>query len=70
MSMKEVLDAMHKGATLCMEHTKDGRVFWLEPRRLIIRSDVADRVIEFPSIVPGGDGLFKDEASQTWEAAQ
>ena len=70
MTTKEVLDAMHKGATLCMEHTKDGRVFWLEPRRIIIRSDVADRVIEFPSIVTGGDGLFKDEASQMWKVAQ
>jgi len=70
MTTKEVLDAMHKGATLCMEHTKDGRVFWLGPRRIIIRSEVADRVIEFPSIVPGGDRLFKDEASQTWKVAQ
>ena len=70
MTTKEVLDAMHKGATLCMEHTKDGRVFWLKPRRIIIRSDVADRVTEFPGIVSGGDVLFKDEASQTWKVAQ
>jgi hypothetical protein len=70
MTAKEVLDDMHKGATLCIEHTKDGRVFWLEPRRIIVRTDVADRVIEFPGIVPGGDRLFKDAASQTWKAAR
>ena len=46
MTTKEVLDAMHKGATLCMEHTKDGRVFWLEPRRIIIRAYAAPEQLD------------------------
>jgi hypothetical protein len=68
MTTKEVLKAMNRGAVLCMEYASGRRVYWLEPKRTIIRSDVADTVIKLPGIVPGGDRLFKDEVGQTWRA--
>jgi hypothetical protein len=68
MTTKEVVKAMIKGAVLCMEYAPAGPVYWLEPKRIIIRSDIADRVIKLPGIVPGGDRLFKDEVGQTWRA--
>jgi hypothetical protein len=52
-----------------MEYASGGPVYWLEPKRIIVRSDVADRVIKLPGIVPGGDRLFKDAVDQTWRAA-
>ena len=66
MTEKEVVKAMSKGAVLCREHAPSGAVYWLEPRRIIIRSDVANVVIGLPGIVSGGDGLFGDGCSQTW----
>jgi hypothetical protein len=66
MTTKEVIEAMRKGAVLCMEHNEDGKTYWLEPRRIIVRSDVARNVISFPGIKKGGDKLFKDAVDQTW----
>ena len=68
MTTKEVLAAMSKCAVLCKEHAYGGPVFWLEPRRIIIRSNVAERVIAYPGIVPGSDRLFDDARPQTWRA--
>jgi len=69
MTTKQVLAAMSKGAVLCKEYAYGGPVFWLEPKRIIIRSNVAERVIACPGIVPGSDGLFKDAPPQTWRIA-
>ena len=69
MTAKEVVNAMAQGAILCMEFAGSERVYWLEPKRKLIRSDVAERVIGLPGISPGGDSLFKDAVSQTWGAA-
>jgi hypothetical protein len=68
MTTKEVLAALGKGAVLCKEYAYSGPVFWLEPKRIIIRSDVAERVIASPGIVPGSDRLFEDAPPQTWRA--
>jgi hypothetical protein len=46
---KEVLKAMSKGAVLCKEYAPAGPVYWLEPKRIIIRSDVANAVIKLPA---------------------
>jgi hypothetical protein len=67
MTAKEVIKAMGKGAVLCKEYAPAGPVYWLEPKRFVIRSDVAATVIKLPGIV-AGDGLFRDEAGQTWRA--
>jgi hypothetical protein len=68
MNMKQVVAAMGKGATLCMEYDKEnGKVFWLEPTRTLIRQDVGERVIELPFIINGGDSLFSDTPTQTWK---
>jgi hypothetical protein len=67
MTEKEVVKAMSKGAVLCKECAPSGPVFWLEPKRIIIRADVAARVISLRGIIPSGDGLFKEEAGQTWK---
>jgi hypothetical protein len=67
MTAKEVIKAMGKGAVLCKEYAPAGPVYWLEPKRIIIRSDVAATVSRLPGIV-SGDGLFKGEAGQTWRA--
>jgi hypothetical protein len=69
MTAKEVVEAMARGAVLCMEHAPEGKVFWLEPKRILIRADVGERVVQIPGIRPGGDVLFNDCASQTWKAA-
>lgn len=72
MNMKQVLQAMQQeGSVLCMEYgtTKEQpRVYWLEPKRILVASDVAQNVIGFPGVVPGGDSLFKDDTAQTWRA--
>ena len=69
MNLRQVVAAMGKGATLCMEYDQErGKVFWLEPSRTIIRQDVGERVIELPFIITGGDSLFKDTPAQTWKA--
>jgi hypothetical protein len=65
MTAKEVIKAMSKGAVLCKEYAPAGPVDWLEPKRIVIRSDVAATVIKLPGIV-SGDGLFRGEAGQTW----
>jgi hypothetical protein len=67
MTAKEVLNAMAKGEVLCMGYDKNGMQYWLEPRRILVRSDVAQRVINLPNIVTGGDRLFSDASSQTWK---
>jgi hypothetical protein len=70
MNLKQVVAAMGKGATLCMEYNKEqGKVFWLEPTRTLIRQDVGERVIELPFIATGGDTLFKDTSAQTWKVS-
>lgn len=71
MTTKEVLAAMQKGAVLCMEFSgtlDQPKVYWLEPKRILIRSDVAEGVISLPGVKPGGDSLFKDAVAQTWRA--
>jgi len=70
MTAKEEAAAMSSGSTLCMEFDGDGnKVFWLEPRRILIRADVGERVVMLPGIIPGGDSLFDNTTSQTWKAA-
>jgi hypothetical protein len=70
MNLKQVVNAMGKGATLCMEYDSDrGKVFWLNPSRTLVRQDVGERVIELPFIVSGGDSLFKDTPAQTWKVS-
>lgn len=66
MTSKQVLDAMSKGAVLCMEFSGGDRVYWLEPKRVILRSDVAERILSLPNMKSGGDSLFKDTPCQTW----
>ena len=66
MSTKEILEAMTKGAILCMEYNGRDKVFWIEPRRIIVRSDVAEKIIGLPNVQSGGDSLFKDAPAQTW----
>jgi len=69
MDLKQVVKAMGKGATLCMEYDSEhGKVFWLEPGRTLVRQDVGERVVQLPFVVPGGDSLFKDTPNQTWKA--
>jgi hypothetical protein len=71
MNTKDVLKEMSKGAVLCMEHTADTtqpKVFWLEPKRILIRADIAEAVTKLPGVLPGGDSLFRDAVSQTWRA--
>jgi hypothetical protein len=48
----QVLEAMRKGAVLCLGHEGFEQVYWLEPKRIIIRRDVAQRIIGLPGIVP------------------
>jgi hypothetical protein len=67
MTEREAAAAMAKGAVLCMGFEKTGEVYWLEPRRIIIRRDVAKKIIGLPGIDPGGDSLFKDAVCQTWK---
>jgi hypothetical protein len=66
MTTKQILEALAKGAVLCRGLEGGETVFWLEPRRIIIRSDVARAIISMPGLVPGKDGLFDDSYSQTW----
>ena len=65
MRTPDILEALAKGATLCKGYEPDGTVYWLEPRRIIIRADVALNII--PMLQESGDGLFED-ATQTWKA--
>ena len=66
MTAKQILEAMSKGAILCMEYSGRDKVFWIEPRRIIVRSDVADKIIGLPNVKSGGDSLSKDTPAQTW----
>ena len=66
---KEILEAMSKGAILCMEYNGLDKVFWIEPRRVIVRCDVAEKIISLPSVKSGGDSLFKNSPAQTWRLA-
>jgi len=70
MTAKETLAAMSKGEILCMGFDGLNKSYWLEPSRRMVRSDVAERIIALPGIVPGGDRLFKDSAPQTWRMAR
>jgi hypothetical protein len=63
------LAAMSKGAILCRGYEGFEDVFWLEPRRIRIRSDVARQIIVLPGVVSGKDGLFDDSYAQTWRIA-
>ena len=65
-TIKQILEAMTKGAILCMEYDRSNKVFWIEPRRVIVRSDVAEKIIGLPNVKSGGDSLFKDAPAQTW----
>jgi hypothetical protein len=49
-----------------MEFSGGDRVYWLEPKRVIIRSDIAERILSLPGVKGGGDSLFKDVTCQTW----
>jgi hypothetical protein len=65
---KKVIEAMAKGATMCMEYDQErGQVFWLEPTRTLVRQDVGEHVIAYHFVIPGGDSLFKDTPTQTWK---
>jgi hypothetical protein len=66
MTSKQVLEAMQKGAVLCMEYDGQDKVYWLEPKRIIIRSNVAEAILTFPNLKSGGDSLFRDTPCQTW----
>jgi hypothetical protein len=69
MTSKEIVTYLseNRGARLCMEHTEEGRVYWLSPRRIIVRADQAEKII--PLLKDSGDALpFKDAVSQTWRA--
>ena len=70
MTTKQILEAMAKGAVLCCGLEGGESVFWLEPRRIIIRSDIARAIIAMPGLAPGRDGLFDDSYSQTWRIAR
>jgi hypothetical protein len=69
MNLKQVLEAMSKGEVLCMGYSNEGngKEYWLEPRRAMVRCDVAERVISIVGIEIGGDRLFTDASSQTWK---
>jgi hypothetical protein len=62
---KQIIQAMSEGAILCMERSP--RVYWIEPSRIIVRSDTAQKIIALQ--VGGGDSLFKDTLCQTWRLA-
>jgi len=64
---KQIIQAMSEGAILCMERSP--RVYWIEPSRIIVRSDTAQKIIALPGVVGGGDSLFKDTLCQTWRLA-
>jgi hypothetical protein len=66
MTTKQVIAAMSGGATLCMEYADGRKIYWLEPKRILIEADVAERVIGIPGVKPGGDTIFKDTVAQTW----
>ena len=68
MTNKQLLERVAKGETLCMGYDPDGeRLWWLEPSRLTVRSDVAEKIITLHGIEPSGDSLFRDSCSQTWK---
>lgn len=66
MTSKKVLEAMASGAILCMGWEGEEQVYWLEPKRVRVRSDVATVIIALPGVISGGDSLFKDAPAQTW----
>lgn len=65
MTTKQILEAMAEGAILCMGYEGRDKVFWIEPRRIIVRSDVAEKIISLPGVASGGDSLFKNVPAQT-----
>jgi hypothetical protein len=66
---KQIIQAMSGGAILCMERSPRGNVYWIQPSRIIVRSDTAEKIIALPGVVGGGDSLFKDALCQTWRLA-
>jgi hypothetical protein len=66
MTSQKIIRLMAKGSTLCMGWRDGERQYWLEPSRLTVRSDMAEKIITLPGIKPGGDSLFHDLKSQTW----
>ena len=67
MRTSEVLEALEAGATLCMEHVDGANVWWLEPRRIILREGVARRAIADGKLTAGDDALFDHSWPQTWK---
>jgi hypothetical protein len=66
MTRDEIISAMKEGATLHMEHTEDGKQFWLHCTHLPVRTDVGERVIADPIVISAGDALFDDALPQTF----
>jgi hypothetical protein len=66
MTRSEIINAMKAGATLHMEHTEEGKQFWLHCLRLPVRTDVGERVIADPIVIGAGDTLFEDTLPQTF----
>lgn len=64
MKTKEILEELSKGATLCKGYEGFEIIYWLEPRRIIVRSDVAETLMKI--LRPSGDGLI-DGSTQTWK---
>ena len=67
MTTKQILAAMANGAALCLGYGEHGRTFWLHPSRVIVRTDVAEKIITLHGIEPSGDNLFRNSCSQTWK---
>jgi hypothetical protein len=67
MTTKQILAAMKSGSTLCLGYGEHGPTWWLHPSRVIVRSDVAEKIRALPGIEPSGDSLFHDFCSQTWK---
>ena len=65
MKTKDILEALSKGAVLCKGYEGYETVYWLEPRRTIVRRDVAEQLVQM--LVASNDGLIEG-ASQTWRA--
>lgn len=57
MTTKQILEAMAKGAILCMGYEGRDKVSGLS-HGIIVRSDVAEKIISLPGVASGGDSLF------------
>lgn len=64
MKTADILKELANGAILCVGLGPEGKEYWLEPKRIMVRSDQAEAMI--PNLKPGGDRLFDDFTSQTW----